>query len=265
MLTSLLLMTLPGQWVILLRSSLLTVISPIDKVVAHSTEFLTRIPRAIFSKEVPPTEINFLRTERIALRSQRDAAIAEIARLKRTLKSMIDCKTVAGNSSLVPFPADVLEKPAKVIAVRNGVRDILRIAAGRTSGITEGVAVVHEKYVVGRVISTGLDSAQVQLVTDPGFRAAAVTHPGGVEGTIHGEAGPRCIMKHVLKTDRVKVKDLVLTSGFAGIFPRGFVIGYVSKVTSTYDARFQRVEVAPAIMPEELETVIVLIKPDNTP
>ena len=124
----------------------------------------------------------------------------------------------------------------------------------------EGDAVVYEKYVVGRVISTALDIAQVQLVTDPGFRAAAITHPWGVEGTIHGEAGSRCIMKHVLKTDRVDPNNLVLTSGFAGIFPRGFVIGHVSKVTSTYDARFQRVAVTPPVVPEQLETVLVLLK-----
>ena len=264
MLMSLLLMVLPASWAHPFRQVVLSIVSPIDRVLVGSTEFFTRISRAVVTDTDDPSELKRLHDEVRALQSQRDAAVAETARLNRTIKSMIDCKTLTDASPLNPFPVDVIEKPTKVLGVMQRTRGTMRIAAGRTSGIAEGDAVVHQKYVVGRVIWAGLDSSQVQLVTDPGFRAAAVTHPWGVEGTVHGEADTHCILKHVLKSDRVEPRDLVLTSGFAGVFPRGFVVGHVSKVASTYDARVPRVEVVPAIVPQDLETVLVLVKPPGS-
>ena len=261
MLTSILLLLVPGAWIHLLRSGVLTVVSPLDNLVAGSLETLARAPAVLLNVEESPSEVKQLRSQLTAVKSERDSALAKVAELERTLKALTATREIVGDDApLIPTPVDILEKPARVLAAHQGVRGTLLIAAGRISGIMEGDAVVYAKYVVGRVISTGLDTSQVQLVTDPGFRAAAVTYPACVEGIVQGESGAHCIMKHVRRTDPVAVDDLVLTSGFAGVFPRGFVVGRVSKVSSTYDARFQRVEIDPAVMPDQLETVVVLIK-----
>ncbi|GEM_PF-6144665 len=265
-LLSLLLMLLPSVWVVLFRDTLLTLVSPIDRVVAGSLQALGRVPRAMVSASESERQITRLSNEVTELESERDAALAKAAELQRTLDSLYEAADTIGDAPLVPLPVEIVGKPARVLAARQGLRGTLLIRAGRISGVKQGDAVVFARYVVGRVISTGLDTSQVQLVTDPGFRAAVMAcapdNAGGIhaEGTIHGEGGGQCVMKHVLRTDPVAVDDVVLTSGFAGLFPRGFIVGRVSRVTSMYDAGFQRVEVTPAVKFEQLETVLVLMK-----
>jgi len=266
MLTSLLLLCVPGAWVSQLKGAVLTVVCPVDSLVAGSVQFLARLPGAIVNSQESPSQIAELESRVLAVTSERDAALAKVAELNRVLDSLMATKAVLGDAQLVPTPVEILEKPAMVMAAHQGLRGTLLISAGRISGIMVGDPVVYAKYVVGRVISAGLNSSQVQLVTDPGFSASAVTfrkgteYTGGVEGTVHGESGSPCVMKHVLQTDNVYVDDLVLTSGLAGVFPRGFIIGRISKITSNYDARFQRVEIEPAVMPNQLQTVVVLVK-----
>lgn len=260
MLASFLLLFVPGAWVVLFRNTVLTLVSPVDRLVAGSLETLARAPRALLNVPESPSQIKYLRDKLVVVTSERDAALARAAELERAIKSLTAAREVVGDAAVVPTVVWIAEKPVRVMAVHQGLRGTLIISAGRISGIKEGDPVVYARYVVGRVISAGLDSSQVQLVTDPGFCAAAVTHPGAAEGTVHGEAGSYCVMKHILQTDAIAPDDVVLTSGFGGDFPRGFVVGRVSKVTSTYDARFQRVEIEPGVMADQLETVVVLIK-----
>lgn len=260
MLASLLLLFIPGSWVSVFKGAVLTVVGPIDGFVAGSFQTLGRVPRALLNDPESPSQVRELDNTVRALRSERDAALARVAQLERTIKSLTEAREVLGDAPLIAIPVEILEKPARVLAVHQAQRGTLLIAAGAISGIREGDPVVFAKCVVGRVIATGLDTSLVQLVTDPGFCAAAVTHPGAVEGTVHGEAGAQCVMKQVLRSDRVEVDEIVLTSGLGGTFPRGFVVGRVSKVTHAYDAHFQRVEIEPAVMPEHLETVLVLVK-----
>ena len=261
MLTSLLLLFVPNDWVVQFRRTTLTLVDPMDRFVAGSLRTAAGVPRKLF--EVPDfaSRIAQLQNEAAARASERDSAEARVAELERTIQSLTEARAMVGNDAqLVPTPVQIVEKPARVLAVHQGLRGTLIIAAGRIGGVQEGDPVVYAKYVVGRVITAGLDSSQVQLVTDPGFTAAAFTNPGPIEGTVHGEAGSHCIMKHVLQSDDLKVGAIVLTSGFSVSFPRGFGIGSGSKVSSTYDARFQRVEIEPAVMPDQLESVLVLVK-----
>ena len=73
------------------------------------------------------------------------------------------------------------------------------------------------------------------------------------------------MLKHVPETEKVQVNELEVTSGFGGTFPKGLVIGQVTEVGSTYDARFQRIVVKPAIVAEDLDTVLVLVKKEPGP
>ena len=261
MLVSLLMLLVPGAWVSRFKGTVLTVVGPIDALVADSLQGLSRLPGRLANDPESSRRVRELQNRLAAVESERDAALVHAAELQRQIDSVQEARQVLGNDAqYVATPVQIIEKPARVRAVHEGLRGTLLIEGGRIGGIKEGDPVVFAKYVVGRVIATGLDTSQIELVTDPGFRAAAFLHPSGVEGTVQGEAGSHCIMKHVLQTDRVSEGELVVTSGFAGVFPRGFIVGRVSKVTSVYDARFQRVEIAPAIMADRLESVLVLSK-----
>ena len=52
--------------------------------------------------------------------------------------------------------------------------------------------------------------------------------------------------------------DAVVTSGMSEAYPRGILIGYVTKVKSTLDAGTKRAYVAPRVRYEDVTEVFVL-------
>ncbi|MBU1157657.1 MAG: rod shape-determining protein MreC, partial [Proteobacteria bacterium] len=52
----------------------------------------------------------------------------------------------------------------------------------------------------------------------------------------------------------------VLTSGAAGVYPKGVLVGTVSAVRQGQDGAFQRVQITPAVDFGRLEEVLVLLR-----
>ena len=77
---------------------------------------------------------------------------------------------------------------------------------------------------------------------------------GIVAGSL--ESGP--IMKYVKRSDDIKEGDRLVTSGLDGVFPKGLLIGAVSKVNKKSFGLFQYVEVTLAVDPARIEEVLVV-------
>lgn len=262
---SFILVLAPESWVQPVRDGVRIILSPVDRIGAPAARSVVETLAAVMDRRDGRAEIRRLNALIDELRIQEGVDQARITRLQRQLDSLREYTgATTHDSPWVPVPVTVLQKPSKVLALKQGgLRDGLLIAGGRTSGISPGAAVVYHYAVVGRVISAGLDTSEVQLLTDPAFRAAAITDKTAIEGIVQGETVSSSVMKHVLLSDKVEPNELVLTSGYGGVFPPGLVIGYVTVVSSTYDARFQRIEIKPAIVPEDLDTVLVLVRRDT--
>jgi rod shape-determining protein MreC len=75
---------------------------------------------------------------------------------------------------------------------------------------------------------------------------------------MEGKVEEICVLKYVLKSDDVQVGDKVITSGLGGIFPKGLMIGTVSKVERKRPGIFQYLEVTPSVDFSKLEEVLIL-------
>ncbi|PIE34818.1 hypothetical protein CSA56_06690 [candidate division KSB3 bacterium] len=64
------------------------------------------------------------------------------------------------------------------------------------------------------------------------------------------------ILKHVQE------QEMVISSGLGGIFPKGLIIGHVSKVIKQDYGLFQEIEVAPAVNFSKLEEVLIIQRTD---
>ena len=67
-------------------------------------------------------------------------------------------------------------------------------------------------------------------------------------------------MKYVQRSEDVKEGDVVISSGLAGVFPKGLVLGRVVFVDKEEPALFQRIRVTPAFDVAKLEEVLVIVK-----
>ena len=66
-------------------------------------------------------------------------------------------------------------------------------------------------------------------------------------------------MKYVTRTEPVILNDLVITSGLGNIYPKGLVVGSVSKIERESYGITQKIEVRPAVDFSRLEEVVVLV------
>ncbi len=150
---------------------------------------------------------------------------------------------------------------ARVIA--HGYDKLLNTAIldkGRKSGIEKGMAVITTKGLVGKVYSVKDDFADVLLLKDTNFSVAVRLQTSRREGIVSGTGYSHCILKYVPPEETVEKGEVVVTSGFDGIFPAGLPVGVISKVKKEGIEFFQHIEVAPFQSSGEIEEVIILKK-----
>jgi rod shape-determining protein MreC len=141
----------------------------------------------------------------------------------------------------------------------SGLSRTITIDQGTAAGVVKGAAVLAPGGLVGQVFLASPHAARVLLVTDHNSGVDAVVQRtrgrGIVEGTIEG----RCGLKFVKRTEDLQVGDLVLSSGFDGIFPPGLPVGRIDAVDKQGQGLFQYAQIEPAVDVDRLEEVLVTL------
>lgn len=209
-------------------------------------------------------EAQELRAENDYLKDQVRKLLDEKTRLESRLEQATGLKPLVRDPRVRMLQADV-------IFPTDGSpwRKSLTIGAGSRDGAGRGMLVLYNQQIVGRVIESGPWTSRVQVVTDPGFRAAAVADPrrgaGEVSfndrhvGVYEGTAGQNGLLKWLTGETPVENGAFVLTTEDpANGVPRGLILGRVSTVNSGRGA-FPRVQVEPLLNFQALEHVTVLV------
>ena len=70
-----------------------------------------------------------------------------------------------------------------------------------------------------------------------------------------------CRMKYLDRLEDVAVNDVVVSSGFGNIFPKGLLVGYVTSVVPSPNGILQNVTVKSAVDIYRLEEVFIVFPP----
>lgn len=140
------------------------------------------------------------------------------------------------------------------------VRSIL-IDRGSSDGVKRGYPVMYREGVVGRVIETSWHTSRVLLITDSNSRVDALIASNRVQGILQGSGGDVCYLKYISKAEKVNPGDEILTAGMTEFFPKGLLLGKVTRVEDR-GGMFHYIEVLPAARFSNIEEVLVLI-PDR--
>lgn len=130
---------------------------------------------------------------------------------------------------------------------------------GRNDGLRPGQPVVSPNGVVGH-LGTVLGPRESELIylTDPESRVEVLIGPNRIRGLAAGTGRAVLHLLYVEWDQPVHEGDEVVTSGMAGIFPRGLRVGRVLKVQGRGESLFQDVVVETAATLEHTEEVIIL-------
>lgn len=133
---------------------------------------------------------------------------------------------------------------------------------GSTSGLTEGMAVISSKGVVGRVISAMPGYSQMQSLADPDCRVAVVSSRSRTPGILHSPDGSGVVLEFSVTSD-IRVGDSLVTWGAGGIFPRGLPVGRVQEITGASTNILRYARVIPFQDPWTVRDVFVLLRPPS--
>jgi rod shape-determining protein MreC len=129
---------------------------------------------------------------------------------------------------------------------------------GSSDGVGKGMAAVTPLGVVGQVISTAARSAKVLLITDPNSGVDVLVQRTRARGIVSGSLEQKTVMKYVKRSEDIQVGDRLITTGLDGVFPKGLMVGTVTKVTKQNLGLFQYIELTPAVFLSQTEEVLVV-------
>lgn len=132
---------------------------------------------------------------------------------------------------------------------------------GEREGIQAEMGVMTPAGVVGRVVKTTPVSSVVLLITDPNNAVTGLIQRTRDEGIVSGTSKGGVRMNYIPLLSTVRERDVVVTSGLTGEFPKGLMIGSIAQVEKTADDLFQSAEILPAVDFSKLEEVLVIRSP----
>jgi len=134
------------------------------------------------------------------------------------------------------------------------------IDKGQRAGVQLDMPVVNWQGVVGRVVDVSANYAKVLLIIDQNSALDCLLQRSRSRGMLKGGAREICKLDYISESSDVVVGDIVITSGLAGVYPKGLVVGKVIEVVNLPGALFKEVKVKPAVDFSRLEEVLVIVR-----
>jgi len=133
------------------------------------------------------------------------------------------------------------------------------INAGSREGINLRQPVITADGIAGTITKVFSHSAIFQALIDPGHDVDGIIARSRSRFVVEGKGAKLTgRLKYLDRSDDVRVGDLVVSSGFDGVFPPGLQIGHVVSVRRPRMGVTQSAEVRPSVDFGQMEEVIVL-------
>jgi rod shape-determining protein MreC len=198
-----------------------------------------------------------------SVREQNQQLQKTIDRLRLEQASLLeDAKQGERLQALLDFQQKYIYKTLAAQAIGSSGSDSSRvfyIDKGSDYKLERDMAVITADGIVGKVREAYPHSAQVLAINDQTSGAGVILETTRVRGILRGNASGRLQIVGILKDDRIKPGEKVLTAGGDMIFPRGLPVGVVEKVVLDPDRdSFIDVIVTPAAHLDRLDEVLVI-------
>ena len=204
---------------------------------------------------------HFLRAleENETLRQENIAYSSELARLREArvenerLRSLLAFR----DSTEVPMV------PARIVA-KDLYRqsNLLTLDVGRVDSVQVDMPVVDERGILGKVVFVSEHYSRVMPYLNTNFRVPAKILELGTSGLVSWPGGnqDRLLLELIAKTEPVEAGQLVVTSEFSGVFPRGYPIGTIDTVAVQPGLNELEILLRPAAPLSEAEYAFVLLE-----
>jgi rod shape-determining protein MreC len=189
-------------------------------------------------QELGESRQKIIQQRELELENQR---LRELLEFKRSLPSPAVPAEIIGKDPSAWFKTVIIDK-------------------GRADGLRRGMPVVSALGVVGQIIEVSGRQSRLMLIIDRNSGADALVQRTRARGIVKGTSQDECYLDYVLHADDVRVGDLVVTSGYDGVYPKGLLIGTVGAVDFKGGDFFKEIQITPAVDFDRLEEVLVILE-----
>jgi rod shape-determining protein MreC len=247
-----------------LRSGGATVFGPVERAASDVTHSIGNFFDGLGHSDADRREIDKLKAENAALRTQTETSADARARAAQ-LDKLLHVATVGGYKTV----------PARVIAIGPAQQGAwsATIDAGTLDGVHPGMTVLNGDGLVGRTVVSGRDTSTVLLAVDAGssvgVRSPGQPTPGaggGQVGVATGGGGHALTVQFFDPQATIAAGTVLLTFGSQSGVPyvSGVPVGTVTTVKPTPGAMTRTATVKPYVDFATLDTVGVVLSPPRT-
>jgi rod shape-determining protein MreC len=203
-----------------------------------------------------PADLATLRAENLRLE-------AEVARLERELIALreqaAEAEVLAGLLGYARTRPENRYVAARVIGqdISPFIRSVW-IDRGSDGGLQQGMPVVTERGLVGRVAEVYPTIARIQLIVDPQSVVNVRLQTSRADGALQAQLNGELWVESIDQSASVTPGELVLTSGLGGAFPADIPVGQIITVRKRDYELFQQAVVQPSADMENLLVVLVI-------
>jgi len=133
---------------------------------------------------------------------------------------------------------------------------------GSVHGVRENLPVLSSSGLVGHVIETSYFTSKILLLNDPDSKVSVIVEKQRTQGVVQGDSGNGCLLKYIESTADIEDGDLVITSGYSHIYPKGLIVGEITDIRNSPGNLFQWARVVPRTDFRKIEEVAILLLPE---
>jgi rod shape-determining protein MreC len=224
-------------------------ITPVQKALVHTTDWVQDIWHSYFYLRGLRTENERLEDENMQLRMEQVRMVQDASQAQR-LQALLKFKEQYISETVA----------AQVIGTSGSETSrVLFVDKGSNDGLRPDMAVITPTGVVGKIMRVFPSTAQVLEINDQTSGVGALLEKSRLQGILKGTAAGDAMLHYIMGDEQVEVGDTVITSGGDRIYPKGLPIGTVVSVNPGNDM-FLNIRVKPSARLDRVEEVLVITK-----
>jgi len=235
------------------RGVLAVVVSPLQNVILGVSNAVGDVWGDYIYLVGVKEENEALKLRVASLEEEKNELTEELALTERLAELLEYKKSVGFDTVAASIQAFNIERWTRTIVINKGSDD----------GLSKDMSVITPEGVVGRIIEITSGTSRVLLATDLRSDIDVILQRTRIKGIAEGDGADGMILNYIRELDDVRVGDRLVTSGFAGIYPKGLVVGTVVRVRKGKDNFFKDIKVAPSVDTRRIEDVLVVTEAGN--
>jgi rod shape-determining protein MreC len=212
-----------------IRATISTLTYPLIKLVELPQTSYSFISRAV-------SEQNSLIDQNTELKQQLSQAQIDLLQLETIQQQNKELRLLLQAKKQLPLKTSA----AFVVNINSGELDhIIVIDQGLNQGVTKGQTVLDLNGVAGQVTSVELEHSHVLLISDANHALPVEILRTGYRTIAYGTGDFKTIsLPEMQQNSDLLIGDILITSGYGDIYPRGLRLATITKILNTQDRSF---------------------------